>query len=43
MDDHPEDLGRYVVFGQVVEGEHLLRQLRPYEQITNMDLVPTGF
>ena len=43
MEDHPEDLGRFVVFGQLIDGEHLLRHLRPHEHITNMDIIPTGF
>jgi HEAT repeat protein len=42
MDDHPEDLGDFVVFGQILEGEELLRQLRPQERLKKIDIIDTS-
>ena len=39
-EDHPLDRGKYVVFGKIVDGEHILRQLRPQERIKKMMLLP---
>ena len=40
MNDHPEDLGSNLVFGKIIQGTDLLRQLRIQEHIQKISIVP---
>ena len=38
LEEHPLDIGKYVVFGKIVDGEQILRQMRPQERIHKLSI-----
>ena len=42
MEEHPEDLGAFLVIGKVIQGQNILRQLRIQEQIKKISISHTS-